>query len=647
MTRNYLFLFFLLGWSVIASSQTLFTYGPYKADAREFLRAFEKNNQQPASARSAAMTEYLDLYINSRLKIKEAYARGYDSLPLIKGEVENLRNQIIENYMSDPETIRRLTAEAHQRSLKEIHAAHIFIAAPSINGSQDTVAARKKLDQALARLKKGEDFMKVAADLSDDPSAKTNGGDLNYITVFTLPYEFENLVYSTPVGKYSQPYTSKAGYHIFKNIAERKASGRIKVQHILLAFPPDIDEAGRKARAKLADSLYQRLLKGDDFGKLAAAFSNDFVSAASEGNLPEFGIGQYEPAFEKNAWSLTKDGGLGKPFVTTHGYHILKRVSIRPAVTDPNDAANKDMLQQKVMADDRWKTAKDFIYTRVRSKAGVRKEAYDEAVLWALSDSLLDFKPAGIGRAMNPTSGVLRIGDSVFTVQNWISYAQMHRYKSDRSSLKKYTDLMDEFTRNAMYQYYRAHLEDFNEEFRLQMEEFRDGNLFFEIMQQEVWNKAQTDSAALLALYEKNRSKYNWTRSADAIVFFCTDEVTAKRIAPEQAKNPANWKKLLEANSDKIVADSARYEWEQLPGLAGKAPKEKSNTGISVNPGDNTASFAWIQKVYPQPAPRSFAEAKGLVMNDYQTKLEEDWIKTLRAKYPVVVDKKVFESISK
>ena len=81
-----------------------------------------------------------------------------------------------------------------------------------------------------------------------------------------------------------------------------------------------------------------------------------------------------------------------------------------------------------------------------------------------------------------------------------------------------------------MYQYYRDHLEDFNEEFRNQMNEFKEGNLFFEIMQREVWNKTQSDSVALRDLYEKNKNKYNWKESADAIIFFAADETTLPNL---------------------------------------------------------------------------------------------------------------------
>jgi peptidyl-prolyl cis-trans isomerase SurA len=646
MKNNWLTAILILFALVNVNSQTLFTYGKYKADAKEFLRAFNKNNQQPAVNKSRAIKDYLDLYVNSRLKIREAYDRGYDTLPNIKNEIENLRNQVIENYMSDPEAISRLTKEAFKRSLKDIHLAHIFISLNNASGIPDTAASRKKLDEVSKRLARGEDFLKVAQQYSDDPSAKTNRGDVNYITVFTLPYELENIAYSTAPGKFSKPYLSRAGYHIFKNLGERKALGTIKVQQILLAFPPGMRETVKKSLQQLADSLYRRIQAGDSFAKLASSFSNDYVSAASDGNMPEISVGEYDPSFEKTIWSL-KDGSISKPFETEYGYHIVKRISAKPVVTSAADKANTEQLQQKIMADDRWKTARNFIYERVKNKDLFHKSNYNESVLWALSDSLLDSKPAGIGKAMNTSSPLFTLGDSTIRVMEWIGFAQMNRFKADRVTLKSYPDVMEEFVNNSMYQYYRAHLEDFNDEFRNQMNEFRDGNLFFEIMQQEVWNKAQNDSMALQALYEKNKSQYTWKQSADAVIFFCSDEVAAKELHNQMKKDPTNWRKEVEAVSEKVVADSARYEWSQIPGIEGKTPVDGMITPLSVNPTDKTASFSLISNVYEQAAPRSFNEAKGLVMNDYQTMLEQEWVTALKKKYPVVIDQKVLAQIIK
>jgi peptidyl-prolyl cis-trans isomerase SurA len=299
------------------------------------------------------------------------------------------------------------------------------------------------------------------------------------------------------------------------------------------------------------------------------------------------------------------------------------------------------------MNDDRWKTAKDFIYAQVRNKPGVQKSSYNEAVLWALSDSLIDYKPAGIGRNMNSQSLLFKIGDSAIRVSDWIGFAQMNRVKPDRSGPRPYRDVMDDFTNQVMYQYFRNHLENYNPEFRNQMSEFRDGNLFFEIMQQEVWNKAQADSAALVSLYEKNKSHYNWKESAEAVIFFCSDEAAAKSLVDQLKKNPADWKRVSESMNERVVADSGRYEWSQIPGLNKTIPKAGTITAPAVNPTDNTASFAYIITVHMQPSERSFTEAKGLVMNDYQVLLEDEWVKELKKEYPVVIDQQVFSKISR
>ena len=138
-------------------------------------------------------------------------------------DLENLRQQIMPSYVTDKESVDRLVDEAFTRSQKDIHLAHIFISLFP-NGVPDSIAALKKLGEAQRKLNANVPFADVAREYSDDPSVKTNGGDLDWITVFSLPYELENLAYTTPVGKTSV-YRSKAGYHIFKNLGERKDPG--------------------------------------------------------------------------------------------------------------------------------------------------------------------------------------------------------------------------------------------------------------------------------------------------------------------------------------------------------------------------------------------------------------------------------------
>jgi peptidyl-prolyl cis-trans isomerase SurA len=630
------------------SAQTLFTYGKNSVEVKEFLRAFNKNNTSPAGNKAKAVRDYLDLYVKSRLKIHEAYERRYDTLPQIKTEVENLRTQISENYMTDPDMAARLTKEAFERSLKDIHTAHIFISYKDANGFPDSLGAQKKLYSITQRLEKGDDFLTVAQERSDDPAAKTNKGDLGYITVLTLPYEFENVIYATPVGKYSSVARSALGYHIFKNPGERKAVGKIKAQQILLAIPPGSDEGAKKQIAGRADSLYKKIMAGENFNRLAADFSNDYISASAGGVMADIGVGQFDPVFENVLWSLPKDGAVSKPFLTTHGWHILKRNSLKPVITDANNKSNMQDLQQRIMTDNRWKSSRDFIYKQVIAKAGYKKYSYDDAALWNMSDSVLDLKPMlPIGRTIIATTPLFSIGDSIYNATTWVNYANTYRYKQDGSGAKPHEQVREEWVNFAMINYYKDHLEDFNEEFRSQMQEFKDGNLFFEIMQQEIWNKAQNDSLALLELYKKNKPTYLWKQSADAVVFFCSDETIAKTAHEELKKDPDGWRKIAEKYTEKIVVDSSRYEWSQLPNLNKMIPKDGMITTPLLNTNDNTSSFAYIIKVYPQATQRSFNEAKGLVINDYQALLEQQWDEVLKKKFPVVIDEKVLNSISK
>ena len=637
----------LLASGLLTSAQTLFTYGSYRVDAKEFLRAFQKNNTGPITQKAKAISDYLDLYIRSRLKIQEAYNRRLDTLPAMQVELENLRTQIAQQFMTDPEVSASMVKEAFQRSQKDIHAAHIFISFRGPGGFIDSVSAAEKLNTVMQELKKGTDFAKVAATYSDDTSARNNGGDLGFITVFTLPYEIETLVYNTPAGKYSEVLRSRSGYHIFKKIAERKAVGKIKAQQILLAFPPGADEATRKKIAQRADSLYKRILAGDNFNRLAADFSNDYVSAASGGLLPDISVGQYDPAFEKVLWSLPKDNAVSKPFPTAYGWHIVKRLSLKPVVTNPADKAYQDELKQRVMNDNRWGSSRDFVYRTVIAKKGFRKFDYDDGALWNMSDSVLDGKPMHSGWAIKAHTPLFAIGDSIYNANHWVNYANTYRYKQDGSGAKPWEQVREEWIRFSLLEYYKAHLEEFSEEFAYQMREFSDGNLFFEIMQQEVWNKSQTDTAALQALYARQKEKYLWQQSTDAVLFFCSDLNTATTIYDKVKENPADWKRIAALVPDKVIADSARFEWNQVPNLGKMIPRAGMVTQPLLNNMDNTASFGYILKVYEQPTQRSFEEARGMVINDYQVILEKQWDEALRKKYPVQINQQVLAEISR
>jgi peptidyl-prolyl cis-trans isomerase SurA len=264
-----------------------------------------------------------------------------------------------------------------------------------------------------------------------------------------------------------------------------------------------------------------------------------------------------------------------------------------------------------------------------------------------MSDSVLDHKHMVSGWAITATTPLFAIGDSVYNATHWVNYANMYRYNQDGTGAKPWDQVREEWVQYSLFEFFKEHLEEFTSEFSYQMTEFKEGNLFFEIMQNEVWNKAQTDTAGLIALYEKNKKNYLWKKSADAVLFFCSDLNTANTVYNKIKGDPAGWRTVTDMYSEKVIGDSSRYEWEQIPNLGKIGPRPGLLTIPQLNPSDNTSSFAYIINVYNQPAQRSFQEARGMVINDFQTILEQQWDESLRKKYPVTIDPKVLAEISK
>jgi peptidyl-prolyl cis-trans isomerase SurA len=627
-----------------AFTQTLFTIGNEAVSVQEFSKAYEKNNVSP-KRNAKDIQEYLDLYIASRLKIKEAKDRRFDTLPQVVADLDGLRNQLLPAYLTDKETVDNLVREAFERSQKDIQLQHIFVSFLQ-NGKLDTSTALKRAKEAYEKLRKGEAFSSVATSYSDDPSVKTNGGNVGFITAFSLPYELESLAYKTLVGKFSEIYRSANGYHIFKKLSDRKAVGKIKVAQILIANPQDASAEQVARSKKLADSIYNRVVKGDDFGNLASEFSNDVISAASNGLIPEFGVGEFDPLFENAVLTIKKDGDVTKAFNTSHGWHIVKRISITPPPSSPTEAV-LNMYRDMVLGNERIKLAQDALVSRTFKSANFKKTNYNNNDLWRFTDSLLDYKTFGIKNNITSQTTLFSLDKNNISASEWINFARINRNDESGNGVKNYEQVWQKFLYDTGMEYYKANLEDLNPDFKEQLNEFAEGNLFFEIMQEKVWNPAQTDTIALKKYYNTNKSNYKWKESADVIIFYTGDVATANGLFNKISKDPSKWKSFSDDASERVVTDSTRIELNQIPSSSIQTFKAGTVTNPLVNAADNTASFAYVIKTYPAGAERSFEEAKGLVINDYQSELEKRWVDELKKRYPVKINQSAFASLIK
>lgn len=625
---------------VTGFGQTLFTYGTNAVSKNEFIKAFNKNPNINTD-RKEALKEYLDLYINFKLKVKAAYDAKLQNQPAQMAELTNFKLQIADNFINQEANVNDLVDEAFNHSQKDIHLAQVFIEVPA---KGDTLKAYENIQAAYRALLTGQTFTTVATQFSTDAYTKSNGGDLGFITVFTLPYEFEKVAYSTAQGSYSHPFRSKLGYHIFKNIEERKPMGSRKVSHILIAYPPNGSVAEREASARKADSVYAVLKTGQSFEDMARNVSNDISSAGNGGLLNEFGIGEFDPTFEKEAFALKKIGDISAPFDLAGGYHILQLKQIIPTPTDKTNAEALAGIQEKIQRSDRLANAKDAILEKHKNLVGYRPAFYNAADLWKFTDSSIKGKNARI-MLMNNQTLLFSFAKQKIKVEDWINYVRATRSSSVENANKSYADLMKDYINQSAANYYREHLEDYNPDYKQQADEFKDANLLFAIMDNKIWNKANNDSIGLKKYYTLHTKKYVWGPSADAIIVTVTSDTIVEALQQQIKNSPANWRAITEQYGMQVTADSGRYELGQLPVIDRTRFEQGLATAPVKNPNDNSVMFNYIFNMHSEPEQRLFEDAKGLVISDYQQQLEEQWIAELKKKYPVKVNRVVFEGI--
>jgi peptidyl-prolyl cis-trans isomerase SurA len=381
------------------------------------------------------------------------------------------------------------------------------------------------------------------------------------------------------------------------------------------------------------------------FADAAKLYSEDKFTFQQGGVLPEFGFTDYDPVFTKAAFDLKKEGEVSRPVETSAGWHIIQYVSATDRKTDLTNAETMELWDQKVSQDSRFKLVTAREKESMKTSSGYKALPYNEQKLWALTDSMLAAEDYVSFYKTNKQQKLFQFIEKNVTVTDWLKFIKDKKTAAGTNSLDGYGELMKEFTETSVSQYYKDHLEKINPDFRYQMQEFFEGSLLFEVMERNIWSVAPSDTTGLKAFYTPRAQQYTWKKSASAIIFNCADTSTASKISENMKVDPLEWKAYAEAQNGLALADSSRFELNQLP-LANAVRVEKGMLSeIVINPNDGSSSFAYITAIHPDNEQRNFDESKGLVINDYQTFLEEKWLAAQMKKYPVKIDEAVFKSI--
>ncbi|MCB0819549.1 MAG: peptidylprolyl isomerase [Bacteroidetes bacterium] len=613
----------------------------------EFEAIYHKNNNKEELTRED-LNEYLGLFINFKLKVKAAREEGKDTLSAFKNELKGYRRQLAQPYLTDKDVNEKLIEEAYDRMKTDIRASHILFMLSPDALPKDTLAVYNKALSVREKLLKGEDFETMARKYSEDPSATQNGGDLGYFTSMMMVYPFETAAYNTKVGEISMPVRTRFGYHLVKVTDKRPNQGQVRVAHIMVKVnEKDNDTTIAKAESKI-NEIYSKLKAGEDFGLLASQFSDDRTSGKNGGQLPWFGTGKMVPEFEKIAFALSKEGDLSKPFRSSYGWHVVKLLEKKG---QPSFDEMKAELKQKVAKDSRSEVSKDAVIARIKKENNFSEDykALEQLIAKVDTNYLNGTWKSATAESMNKK--LFQLGAEVTTQKDFAEFLGQNQTKQAKDQK------VEALVRKA-YEYYKeqqiiayedARLEQKYPEFRLLMQEYRDGILLFEITDENVWSKALKDTAGLEGFYEKNKNNYMWDTRVDAVIYKAADAKVAKaarklvakreskNMSVEEIKNKINKKSQLN-----LQTEDGRFvkgENETVDAVEWK----KGLSADKINE-DGTITFVEITDVVA-PTPKSISEARGLITADYQNFLEQEWIKALKEKYEVEIYKDVLETV--
>lgn len=699
--------FISFGYSVAqkgnSSDPVMLTIAGENVTRSEFEKVFLKNNRDEKKDRKS-LEEYLNLFINYKLKVKEALDSGLDTVKNFRDELSGYRKQLAQPYLTDKEVSDKLLHEAYDRLKKDVRASHILAMASqdalprdtaaawlriniirdfingktigaekiseyetavnktldpkAVNYSKDSTEAKKKInslrDLSKQKMLPGEDRFALAARVaSEDPSAKDNNGDLGFFTALQMVYPFESAAYNMKKGDISSPVRTRFGYHIIKVTDTRPDQGEVKVAHIMVKAP-----AGQAAKdsvnAKLRiDSIYTQLKAGTKFEDLVIKYSDDQGSAKNNGVLPPFGTGRMVPEFESAAFAIKNPGDYSQPVRTAYGWHIIKLIE-RKGIA-PYDSMLAE-LKSRVSKDSRSDLSKTSFLERVKVRYNYKEFPKAKEEFYKVVDSTLAYatwlkeradklnKPMFSFTYKNSPEQSTSMEKS-YTQQDFADFLISHQSKKTNIPLRTlYDNLYADFVNQNVLAFEESRLELNYPEFKSLMQEYHDGILLFDLTDRKVWSKAVKDTTGLKEFYEKNKNNYMWGDRVDAVIYTCANADVAKKVHKIMGKGLSSDSLMSSMNKDN------KSNLQIKSGIFAKGDNEVIDSipwtaGMTKDMQKKGQVIFVDVKKKMAPEPKSLDEARGMITADYQTFLEKDWIESLRKKYSYTLNQEVFNSL--
>lgn len=624
--------------TIMAQDNILFSVGDTKVKKSEFEYIYQKNNfNNKADYSRKSLDDYLNLYINFRLKVKEALAQGLDKNDRIKEELSSYEKQLLDSYI-DKEINEKLIKTEYERSKTDVNVSHIFVSTANINEKEALV----KIQSLQQQLKSGITFEEVAKS-SEDKQTASKGGKLGWFNSYqmSLP-EIEEAVYNMKIGETSGIIKTRLGYHIIKLNETRVARPKIKAAIVKRFFP--VDDTSVIAKKAIEDSInkaYSALKSNVSFTDVVAQYSDDELTKNNKGELDWFGINQYTKVFEETVYAL-KDGEYSLPFKTSTAWYIVKRLETAKPLTYEEAVP---VLKTKLLNAPQFQYAMDKYIEKLNDKLHVTLIKENVSAFKQRIIELSKVAPFAYRDTANPKV-LLQIGKKSLNENDFGKKIQESFYTLySKQGADKFDDLIKKAQQDLTLEYYKNDIKENNNEYKSLMDEYRNGIMIFALSEKNIWNKASEDSVGLLVYYNDHKEDFNLKKRA-----------TVRTVFVDNAKQGKAIYKYLNENSD-VSDDVLSVEMKKIgiasPKINTQVQSEgKSTVDINLksisNPTTVNKQLQIVQVYNLQSAKkRAFDECRGYVVAAYQEYLEKNWIAELKKKYQVDINKDVFETLVK
>ena len=643
-----------------SDKQVLMTIGDQNITVKDFCDVYYKNNLKSDVIEKKSVDDYLELFTTFRMKVMEAERLQLDTSAKFKKELAGYRKQLAKPFMSSDDITEELVQEAYQRKLKDIRASHILIRCDKNALPSDTLKAyNKAMDIRKKAIAKGADFAALADQYSEDPSAKGmkatdqtparpgNHGDLGYFTVFDMVYPFETGAYNTKEGEVSMPVRSDFGYHLIKVKSVTDALGSIQAAHIFLQLPADASEEDEDAMQKKADNIYKELMAqdGKNWDEAVRQYTDDKGTISRNGALSNFTVSRIVPEFIEACKSLEK-GQIAKPVRTMYGYHIIKLLDYSGIGSLEKERKG---LTERIEKDMRSKKSEEVVIKQAKNEYHFKQDDKALESFMATIDSTIlrnEYKPAA---NVNMGATLFSLDGSVTKVSDFVAYIKEKMTPQRHVSPATYAyQLYEAFSNEKVMDYADAHLEDKYPEFKALVQEYKDGILLFDLMDREVWTKAVKDTLGLQEFHDRNANKYMWENRAYATIVTVTRPESLPKVKAliDSGVELDSLKNIIRRDSIGYAFVRKGYYQRGDNQYVDQTEWKVGEVNEIASTVDQSTTIVFIRELR-DPEPKTLKEARGLVTSDYQVELEQQWVQSLKERYPVKINEKVLDKVRK